>query len=39
MREFGTQMERTGIYIDKRSDKKAIAKPYFSSKMWNERRL
>ncbi len=39
MREFGTQMERSELHIDTRSDRKMVAKPYFSSKMWNERRL
>ena len=32
-------MERSGIHIDVRTDRKMVAKPYFSSRMWNERRL
>lgn len=38
MREFGTQMERKGIFIDNRQDKTTDPKPYFSSEMWLERR-
>jgi hypothetical protein len=36
MREFGTQMEKTGLYIDHRSDKIIYPKPYFSSEMWKK---
>ena len=39
MREFGTQMERAGLFLDSREERRMIAKPYFSSRMWNERRL
>ena len=38
MREFGTQLERTGIWIDKREDKDVQPKMYFTSEMWEERR-
>jgi hypothetical protein len=31
MREFGTQMEKGDLYIDKRQDKIIYPKPYFSS--------
>jgi len=34
-REFGTQMEFIGLFIDKRQDKELIAKPYFDHKDWN----
>ncbi len=33
-REFGTQMERIGLYIDQRSDKEIQPKPYFDHKEW-----
>ena len=38
MREFGTQMEMTGLYIDLRKDKVIYPKPYFSSEMWKKQR-
>jgi len=38
MREFGTQMEKTGLYIDTRKDKIIYPKPYFSSEMWKNQR-
>ena len=38
MREFGTQMEKTGLYIDMRNDKIIYPKPYFSSEMWKKQR-
>lgn len=38
MREFGTQMEKTGLYIDHRKDKIIYPKPYFSSEMWKKQR-
>lgn len=38
MREFGTQVERKGIWIDKREDVEIQAKMYFSSEMWEARR-
>lgn len=38
MREFGTQMEKTGLYIDTRKDKVLYPKPYFSSQMWKKQR-
>lgn len=38
MREFGTQMEKTGLYIDQRQDKIIYPKPYFSSEMWKKQR-
>lgn len=31
MREFGTQMEKGDLYIDRRHDKIIYPKPYFSS--------
>lgn len=37
MREFGTQMEKTGLFIDTRKDKIIFPKPYFSSEMWKKR--
>lgn len=38
MREFGVQMEKTGLYIDKRQDKVIYPKKYFSSAMWQKQR-
>lgn len=38
MREFGTQMEREGLYIDTRQDKPMEPQEYFSSELWEERR-
>jgi hypothetical protein len=38
MREFGTQMEKTGLFIDQRFDKIIYPKPYFSSEMWKQKR-
>jgi hypothetical protein len=38
MREFGVQMEKDGLYIDRRCDKIVYPKPYFSSAMWNKKR-
>lgn len=38
MREFGTQMEKIDLYIDKRKDKILYPKPYFSSEMWKKQR-
>ena len=38
MREFGTQMEVTGLYIDQRKDKILYPRPYFSSQMWKKQR-
>jgi hypothetical protein len=38
MREFGTQMEKDDIYIDRRQDKIIYPKPYFSSEMWKRQR-
>ena len=38
MREFGVQMEKTGLYIDTRKDKIIYPKPYFSSEMWKKQR-
>lgn len=38
MREFGTQMEKGDIYIDRRQDKIIYPKPYFSSQMWLKQR-
>ena len=38
MREFGVQMEKTGLYIDQRNDKIIYPKKYFSSAMWNKKR-
>jgi hypothetical protein len=31
-------MEKEGLFIDKRNDKKIEAKMYFNSDMWEERR-
>ena len=36
MREFGTQMEKTALYIDNRHDKIIYPKVYFSSEMWKK---
>ena len=38
MREFGCQMEKTGLYIDQSKDKIIYPKKYFSSAMWNKQR-
>jgi len=38
MREFGTQMERVGIWIDTRTDKEIQPRMYFTSEMWEQRR-
>ena len=38
MREFGTQMEKPGLFIDTRKDKKVKPKPYFSSDEWKKQR-
>jgi len=38
MREFGVQMETTGLFIDTRNDKIVYPKQYFSSSMWNKKR-
>lgn len=38
MREFGTQMEKPGLFIDKRKDKVIKPKPYFSSDEWKKQR-
>ncbi len=38
MREFGTQMERVGIFVDQREDKDLQPKMYFTGEMWEERR-
>jgi len=37
-KEFGTQMERAGLWIDTRTDVVKIAQPYFTSEMWMKRR-
>lgn len=34
MREFGTQMEKADLYIDKRSDKLIYPKPVYTSAQW-----
>lgn len=36
MREFGTQMEKTGLFIDKRKDKIIYPQSYFHSEMWKK---
>jgi len=38
MREFGTQMEKPGIFIDHRKDKIIKPRPYFSSDEWKKQR-
>jgi len=38
MREFGVQMEKPGLYIDRRADKIVYPRQYFSSAMWNKKR-
>lgn len=38
MREFGVQMEKTGLYIDTRQDKIIYPKKYISSAMWSKQR-
>ena len=35
---MGTQMEKEGLFIDRRNDKVVEAKMYFTSEMWEERR-
>jgi len=37
-REFGTQVPRTGLWIDSRKDLHLQAQKYFTSDMWEERR-
>jgi hypothetical protein len=37
-REFGTQMEREGLFIDTRSDKPMTPQLYFNSELWDIRR-
>jgi hypothetical protein len=34
MREFGTQMEKSNHYIDKRNDKVIVPKPVYTSAQW-----
>lgn len=36
MREFGTQMEKNGLFIDKRKDKIIYPNAYFHSDMWKK---
>jgi hypothetical protein len=38
MREFGNQMEKGDLYIDRRNDKIIYPRPYFSSEMWKRQR-
>ena len=38
MREQGSQMEKPGIFIDRRDDKIIYPGRYFSSAMWNKQR-
>lgn len=38
MREFGVQMEKTGLFVDTRTDKIVYPKKYFSSSMWSKKR-
>jgi hypothetical protein len=38
MREFGTQMEKPGLFIDSRKDKRVKPRPYFSSDSWKKQR-
>lgn len=38
MREFGTQMEKPGLFIDTRKDKTIKPKTYFSSDQWKKQR-
>jgi len=38
MREQGCQMEKTGLYIDRRDDKILYPQKYFSSAMWLKQR-
>jgi hypothetical protein len=38
MREMGTQMEKEGLFLDKRTDKIVEPKMYFTGEMWDERR-
>lgn len=38
MREQGSQMEKPGIFIDRRDDKIIYPQKYFSSAMWIKRR-
>jgi hypothetical protein len=35
---MGTQMEKEGLFLDRRNDKVVEAKMYFTSEMWEERR-
>lgn len=37
-RENGTQMSSRQVYIDSRQDKPMVARQYFTSEMWKERR-
>lgn len=37
-KEFGTQTERPGLWIDTRGDKVVKAGPYFTSEMWMQQR-
>ena len=38
MREFGVQMEKSDLYIDKRKDKIMYPTSYFHSEMWKKQR-
>lgn len=38
MREFGTQMEKSELYLDRRADTIIYPRPYFSSAMWKKQR-
>jgi hypothetical protein len=38
MREQGSQMEKSGIFIDRRDDKIIYPQRYFSSIMWLKQR-
>lgn len=38
MREAGVQMEKVGLYIDKRDDRIIYPRKYFSSAMWLRQR-
>ncbi len=35
---MGTQMEKEGLFLDKRTDKIVEPKMYFTGEMWDERR-
>lgn len=37
-REFGVQMEKSGLFIDDRKSKIIYPRKYFSSAMWNKQR-